>query len=60
MVARDMKTTCNLDVIKTYTTMAETKKHAISSVYEAKHVDALAEICFLLASSEKSLRDRAF
>lgn len=60
MIARDMSTTRELDINTAYAALAGTCKHVMTSASESEHVRDIAEMCFLLAGSQKVFQARPF
>lgn len=60
LVARDAPTPLALDVNTAYACLAGSSKHVSISASDAGHIDALAEICHLIAGGEAAFRARPF
>ena len=60
LVARDLPDAFSLDINTAYACLAGTQKHVFAAATEAASVEAIAEMCYLLAGSREAFQARPF
>lgn len=60
LVARDMPTPEALEVNTAFACLAGTSKHVCVSASTARHVELIAQMCFMVAGSREAFQDRPF
>lgn len=60
VVARDMPNSLALDVNTAYASLSGTRKHVMVSATDSKSVEAIANMCWLIAGSRERFTERPF
>lgn len=60
LVARDIPDLLALDLNTAFASLAGTRKHVLISASHASHVEQIAALCYRVAGSEQSFRERPF
>ena len=60
VTARDMQTALDLDVNTAFACLFGTSKHVVTSVTAGRHVEAIADICEMIAGSKAAFAKRPF
>ena len=60
VTARDMKTDLDLDVNTAFACLAGTSKHVMTSATIGRHVEAIANICEMIAGGRAAFDERSF